>query len=68
MQKEQIVENSFRFEDYADATFTINIDPIDPHFAILHEKTAKLTELFSKTGPSLEVGSPNKTNLRISEI
>ena len=56
------------FEDISQHTFTINLDPLDPFYPILHEKTIKIEELFNKKGTSMDISSPSKTKLNISLI
>ena len=56
------------FDEISQQTFTINLDPLDPFFPILHEKTAKIDELFSKKGSSLDISQPNKANLDITSV
>lgn len=48
--------------------FTINLDPLDPFFNTLHEKTSNLSELLSRTGENLDVGEPNRAGLRVELI
>lgn len=48
-------EESFEliFDDISQHTFTINLDPLDPFFPILHEKTAKIEDYFAKKGSKI---------------
>jgi hypothetical protein len=42
------------------------LDPIDPFFRILHEKTAKIAEQLSMKGVPADISEPNKSHLSIS--
>ena len=48
--------------------FSLNLDPLDPYFALLHEKTANIENYLKKEGTLLEVGTPNSTGLDVMAI
>ena len=56
------------FEDLTQSNFSINLDPLDPFYPLIHEKTQNIEDLFTKKGQSIEVGQPNKANLDITRI
>jgi hypothetical protein len=46
-------------------TFVVNLDPLDPYYALIHEKAVTVPELLRKEGQRMEIGAPNKTGLEI---
>lgn len=44
-------------------TFSINLDPLDPYYNLLMEKTNKINNIFDKIGEKIEISFPNKAHL-----
>ena len=45
-------------------SFSLNLDPLDPYFAVLHEKASKIEEYLNKDrGATMDVGNPNYCEL-----
>ena len=44
------------------------MDPLDPFYPLIHEKTHNIESLFTKKGQNLEVAQPNRTTLEITRI
>ena len=72
IEQKQKIEESEQVLDHPEQPlskdFTVNLDPLDPYFSNLHEKTSNIEEYFTKEGTPLDVGAPNHTDLQIAII
>ena len=55
-------------QDISQLNFTINLDPLDPFYPAIQERTSRMEELFAKKGQLLEVGQPNRADLEITLV
>jgi hypothetical protein len=66
------VNHSENIPEYSESInydgFNINLDPLDPYYAILSEKTSNLKDLLERQGNQIEVGFPNKAGLTIASL
>jgi len=50
-------------EDVNPISFNINLDPLDPYYVLIHDKTNKIGEYFSRQGAKIELTGPNNIDL-----
>lgn len=50
-------------EEINPVTFNINLDPLDPYYVLIQDKTNKIGEYFNRSGTRLDLTGPNNINL-----
>lgn len=55
-------------EEINPSTFNINLDPLDPYYVLIQDKTNKIGDYFSRQGTRLELSRPNNINLQITSL
>jgi len=50
-------------EEINPISFNFNLDPLDPYYVPIHEKTNKIGEYFSRQGIKIELSGPNSIDL-----